>query len=289
MRVLRPMEGIDAFYDGRIPGYRFADEPNWVDDGAVSLGIASYAVVDGDEALVFDTHVSVDHARHLRSALENQGVRKFTVVLSHWHLDHVAGTAVFADSEVVASRRTAELLTRNRDAIERGELAGPPAIDPLILPTGVFDDRVELHVGGVRVELMQVNIHSHDATVLWLPGRRVLLAGDTVEDTITYVAEPNGLDAHLAELDRLWRLAPDRILPSHGDPEVIATGGYPPDLIRATQHYIRMLQRARREPSLRDATLRELLADSLQAGWIRYFSPYETVHRDNLERLSRLK
>ena len=62
-------------------------------------------------------------------------MRRFTVVLSHWHLDHVAGTEVFGDCEVIPSERTAELLAENRAAIERGELEGPPPIDPLILPT----------------------------------------------------------------------------------------------------------------------------------------------------------
>ena len=47
LRVLHPAEGIRAFYDGRVEGYRFADGPNWVDDGALALGIASYAIVDG--------------------------------------------------------------------------------------------------------------------------------------------------------------------------------------------------------------------------------------------------
>ena len=39
MRVLRPHPAIFAFYDGRVPGYRFAEEPNWVDEGALALGI----------------------------------------------------------------------------------------------------------------------------------------------------------------------------------------------------------------------------------------------------------
>ena len=91
LRVLRPAAEVYAFYDGRVDGYRFADGPNWVDDGALSLGIASYALVSGDSALVYDTHVSLEHARRIRSVLEADGVRSFTVVLSHWHLDHVAG------------------------------------------------------------------------------------------------------------------------------------------------------------------------------------------------------
>ena len=130
MRILRPAPHIWAFYDGRVPGYRFAPGPNWVDDGALSLGIASYAVVDGAEALIYDTHCSVPHARLIRDALKRAGVRHFTIVLSHWHLDHVAGTEVFADCRIIANRRTADLLNLHRAAIESGTSSGSPAHAP---------------------------------------------------------------------------------------------------------------------------------------------------------------
>jgi len=289
MRVLRPADGIYAFYDGRIEDYRFADGPNWVDDGALSLGIASYALVSGREAVVYDTHVSVDHARHIRDALEAEGVERFTVVLSHWHLDHIAGTAAFDDCEVIASERTADLLDRFGPAIEAGTHEGPPPIDPLIMPTRTFADRLRLTHGDVRLELIHVNIHSDDATVIWLPERRLLLCGDTMEDPITYVDEPDAFDAHLAGLAGLRELGPRRILPSHGAPDIIAAGGYPIGLIDATEDYIRALERLATDPDLRGASLRELIAASLEAGSVHYFAPYEAVHRANLEAVGALR
>ena len=283
LRTLQPADGIRAFYDGRIEGYRFADDPNWVDDGALALGIASYAIVDGDEALVYDTHVSVEHARFIRQALEAEGVRRFVVLLSHCHLDHVAGTAAFADCEVIATARTAERLTASRRAIEAGTLSGPPGIDPLVLPTLTFDDRMRLDIGRLRLEVIHVNIHSDDAAVVWMAEQDVLLAGDTLEDTVTYIAEPDALDTHLVDLERLSALAPDRILPNHGDPDIIARWGYGKGLISATQDYVRVLLRSREEPRLRAAPLTQLVGESVAAGWITYFAPYEAVHQQNLK------
>ncbi len=37
------------------------------------------------------------------------------------------------------------------------------------------------------------------------------------------------------------------------------------------------------EPELREVPLRELIADSLTAGPLVYFEPYEAVHRQNVE------
>jgi cyclase len=275
LRVLEPAPGILAFYDGRIEGYRFDPNPNWVDDGALGLGIASYAILAGDEALVYDTGTSPAHGRLIREELEQRGAVRLTVVLSHWHLDHVAGTEAVADSPVISNERTAEHLRAKRGAIEAGTIEG--------LPTRTFAERETLSVGGEAVELISVNVHSDDATVIWLPERRLLLCGDTMEDTVTYVGEPDQFDAHLRDLERLAELEPDRILPAHGDPDRIAAGGYAAELNDATRSYIRLLQRMPGEAELREVPLRELIADSLAARALVYFEPYEAVHRQNVE------
>jgi cyclase len=283
LRVLEPGPGILAFYDGRVEGYRFDPKPNWVDDGALGLGVASYAIVAGDEALVYDTGTTLAHGRLIREELGRRGVTRFTVVLSHWHLDHVAGTEAFVDSPVISNVRTAEHLRAKREAIEAGTLEGPPAISPLVLPTRTFAGRETLSVGSESVELIEANIHSDDATVLWLPERRLLLCADTMEDTVTYVGEPEHFDAHLRDLERLAELEPSHILPAHGDPDRIAAGGYPSGLNDATRSYIRLLQRMAGEPELRVVPLRELIAESLAAGALVYFEPYEAVRRQNVE------
>ena len=75
MRVMRPAPNVLAFYDGRVEGVRaWSEEPNWLDDGAYSLGICSFAIVDGAEALVYDTHISLAHAEIVRRTLRDMGV-----------------------------------------------------------------------------------------------------------------------------------------------------------------------------------------------------------------------
>ncbi len=282
LRVLRPAPGVLAFYDGRIPGVRaWSEAPNWLDDGAFALGACSYAVVSGAEALVYDAHISTDHAALIRRTLEGEGVRSLRLVLSHWHADHVAGNAVFADCEIVANALTAGLMAENRAALE----GGAPPIRPLVGPTRTFDERLDLRVGSVDVELHRFDIHSRDGTVLLLPEAGLLLAGDTLEDPITYVAEAERLEEHLADLDRLERLPFARILPNHGAPDAIAEGGYDRGLPAATRRYVEALLRCRHDPDLAGRDLRAFIRDDLRAGRVRYFDAYETVHRDNVARV----
>lgn len=287
LRVLRPHPDVWAFYDGRLPGQRFAPGPNWVDDGALSLGIAAYAIRQGDQALIYDTHVSCDHARAMRDTLEAAGVRRFTVVLSHEHLDHVAGTAVFADGEIIANARTDAHLRRGQTAIEAG--TRPPAIKPLILPNRIFDHELVVVLGAARLHLITANIHSDDATLIWWPDQGLLFAGDTLEDTVTYVGAPQDFEHHLTDLARLAALKPRRILPNHGAEAVIAAGGYGPGLIGATADYIRWLMSLAADPGRAETDLRDLLAVPLADGTLTWWPGYQAVHAQNIARTRRAR
>jgi glyoxylase-like metal-dependent hydrolase (beta-lactamase superfamily II) len=284
MRVLRPAPGILGFYDGRIAGRRlWSAESNWLDDGAYELGVCSYAIVRDGEALVYDTHISLAHARFIRQTLEALGVHKFTVVLSHWHDDHIAGNGAFADCEIVAHALTREFLVRNRTALETGN----PPIAPLVLPTRTFDTRLELRVGETPVVLHHADIHSQDGVVLVLPKQGILLAGDTLEDPITYVAEPERLRAHLDGLDVLNGLVFERILPNHGDEHMIEAGGYPREFLQATQRYVRKLLRCVDEPGLAAMSLDDWIAEDLASGVLQAYGPYKNVHRRNVDAVLR--
>jgi glyoxylase-like metal-dependent hydrolase (beta-lactamase superfamily II) len=155
------------------------------------------------------------------------------------------------------------------------------------MPTRTFDgDRSALRVGDLEVELLRFDIHSDDATVIRVPSLGILLVGDTVEDTITYLTEPERVPTHVAELDRMRGLEFERIFPSHGSLETIHSGGYGSGLILATRNYLTRLLETTTDPPLRRLTLREFAKPELDQGWIGYFEPYERVHQENLDLLA---
>ncbi|GEO84593.1 MULTISPECIES: MBL fold metallo-hydrolase [Alphaproteobacteria] len=279
MTVLEPYPGLYAYYDGRIPGKRlYSEAKNWLDDGAYSLGIATYALVSGHEAMLYDSHTSLDHARAVRNHLEGLGVISIRLVLSHWHTDHIAGNAIFADCEIIANKLTARTLIENVKTLAHKT----PPINPVVMPNRLFEGQMTLQLGERTVELLQFDIHSADGTVLFLRDEGILLAGDTLEDPITYISEPQHIATHIAELDRLKTLPIRRILPDHGERERIASGGYAPSLIDANRDYLQRLLGQVEDPALDKQTLRDFVAQDTAAGHIIYFEPYETVHRANI-------
>lgn len=290
LSVLDLGEHLLGFYDGRISGVRYySDAPNWLDDGGFALGICSYAVVDGASAVVYDTHLSISHAQDIRNILEARGVRDIRIVLSHWHLDHVAGNAVFDDCEIIACAKTARLLSEHRAAIEAGMHDGLPAIAPLVMPTTIFYGGLDLTCGNVGIELRPLDIHSSDGVAMFLPGDKTLLVGDTLEDTVTYVVEPDRLAQHLTDLERMSAWDFSRILPNHGAKERIMGEGYDRGLIEATQTYVERLLQVPHDERLASVALPDFIPEALASGAVAFFEPYEAVHRGNVAKVLALR
>ena len=284
IKVIEINDHILAFYTGR-DWTRIMAEPNWVDDGAMKLGIATYAVYKNNKAVIYDTFADIRQAMRVRNHLENMGVRQFTVVLSHWHLDHIAGNAVYSDCNIISHARTRELLLKNKADIESGRIDGPPGINPLILPGITFEQKTSLYLDDLQLELIHTDIHSQDATLIHIPDDNILFAGDALEDSITYIDEPENLPAHIHNLQALKQLSVAAIFPNHGDPKVIAAGGYDKTLIDATINYITRLLARVHDADFLKSPLQSYLEKELNQGWVHYFEPYEAVHGQNLQKV----
>lgn len=270
-----------AFYAGR-DWTRIRDEPNWIDDGAMKLGIATYAIYKNNKAVIYDTFVDIRQAMRVRNHLEHMGIKHLTVVLSHWHLDHIAGNEVYKDCNIISNALTRELLLKNKTDIEIGCSDGPPEIKPLILPNITFDKKASLYLDDLHLELLNIDIHSKDGTIIYIPSDKILIAGDTLEDSITYIDEAENLVEHVKNLQQLKQLSLTTIFPNHGDPNVIEDGGYDKTLIDATINYItRMVSRAHDKDFLK-SSMESYLREEFEQGWVHYYEPYEEVHSENL-------
>src|ERR1043165_8989497 len=122
LQIQHQNDHLISFYGGRQPYRRASEEKNWFDDSAMELGTAMYAIHSGEEAVLYDSCACVAHAEFVRDYLAQLGVRKFTVVLSHWHLDHIAGNIVFDDCDIIATMRTREALETRKIDIEAGKV-----------------------------------------------------------------------------------------------------------------------------------------------------------------------
>ena len=279
-------EGVQliCFYDGRQPDRRlFSSTLNWLDDGAYALGTAVYAMIDGARALLIDAGMTREHGAALRDALRAHGVdlTQVRVVLTHWHRDHVAGAAELrrAGAQVLARAETVRLLA--------AATPDPPEVESVVVDCELSDDETTvLALGSLPVELTPVDIHTRDGLCVRVPQLGLVFAGDTLEDSCTYVDEPADLRRHLVDLRRMrdWPNV-TRILPAHGSEEKIVASGYDVSLIDATIAYIEKLLTIGAQPDLQSQSLREFASDQFEAGCLCHFAPYELVHRENVKQM----
>ncbi len=277
---------VVGFYAGR--GLTAASpvvgiEGNWVDRAAWDLGTINYAIYKGGRALVYGTSPLPGLGQWERDYLvEAKGVMHFTVVLSHWQLDHIAGIPSYADSTIISLELTRDYLVEHKAAIETGTLWGPPAMD-VVLPNMTFRDSLAVYLGDLEVLFHNFNIHSRDGTVMHIPSDRTLYVGDALEDTVTLVLDPGEIPSHIAELDRMRALDIETIYPNHGDPDVIKGGGYTKTFIDATREYdVNLLQKAH-EPGYLTMPLEDFIPDALANRAVSVFERYRVVHANNLK------
>ena len=189
-------------------------------------GDPNTGIVVGDDAvMVIDTQatpvMAQDVIRRIRTVTDKP-IRY--VVLSHYHAVRVLGASGYAPEHVIASRDTYDLIVERGEADMKSEIERFPrlfraveSVPGLTWPTIVFEKRMTLMMGKLRVEIMQLGRgHTKGDTVVWLPDDRVLFSGDLVE----YDATPYTGDAYLqdwpATLDAIAALKPEKLVPGRG-------------------------------------------------------------------------
>jgi len=189
-------------------------------------GDPNTGIVVGDDAvMVIDTQatpvMAQDVLRYIRTVTDKPV--KY-VTLSHYHAVRVLGASGYEPDHIIASRDTYDLIVERGEADMKSEVERFPrlfraveSVPGLTWPTIVFERRMTLWMGKLRVEIMQLGRgHTKGDTVVWLPDDRVLFSGDLVE----YGATPYTGDAYLMDwpstLDHVAALRPAKLVPGRG-------------------------------------------------------------------------
>ncbi|WNV85275.1 MBL fold metallo-hydrolase [Umezawaea sp. Da 62-37] len=163
-----------------------------------------------------------------------------TLLNTHSHPDHTAGNAWFPGATIVAHERTrAELIATKDlpsmdgvfDPIDQGDV--PPAP-----PFLTYTQGVTLWVDDLRCEVRHVGTPAHTTndSVLWVPERSVLYAGDLLFAGGTPFLLSGSISGAIAVLtDVIAPLGAETIVPGHGP----VCG---PETIDATLGYLRFVQ-----------------------------------------------
>jgi len=136
------------------------------------------------------------------------------LVLSHYHAVRVLGASAFNAESIIAHENTRFLINERGEqdwASEYGRMPRlfrePDSIPGLTHPDIVFNDRLEIELGGDRGALILEYCgrgHTAGDMVAWLPKHKILFAGDLVEaEAALYTGDAFHMDWSTNTLDKV--------------------------------------------------------------------------------------
>jgi len=200
------------------------------------LGTSNSGLVNAGGGLVVDTFWDLPHTRdmiaHYARVWTGPARR---VVNTHHNGDHAWGNQLFPTAELIGHRRCAEGFGRERPEMMQMLRSQAGSENPVLRalaakladwdftgvtltpPTTLIDDRLELDLDGVRVELLWVGpAHTAGDVIAWLPKERIVFTGDVLFRLCTPIGWDGTFDGWIAALDAIVALDPKVVVPGHG-------------------------------------------------------------------------
>ncbi len=235
-------------FDEIAPGVYFATGGD-----AVTVGSNSLVVVNDDDVLIVDSHISPSAARALMASVKtitDKPVR--TLVNSHYHYDHANGNQVFDKGvEIIGHEFTRQKLLGDvlheatyvnnagpgnqlwqtvglekriaaGDAKAAGELArlkrhiAELAEVRPVPPNVTLTDKLTLHRGKREIQILHLGrAHTGGDLVVYLPADRIVFTGDLFYTGAPYLGDGYP-EEFVQTLEKLKGLRFDVAVPGHG-------------------------------------------------------------------------
>jgi cyclase len=126
------------------------------------------------------------------------------ILLTHSHSDHTSGVPLFK-CPILAHKLTLQRISKR--GTERAKAQ---------MPTGSFEKRRSLEIGGVKIEMIHLGGHTPDSTVMWLPDNQILFAGDLIfQGRYPFLATAD-VEKLMKVLQWIPSLSARIIVPGHG-------------------------------------------------------------------------
>jgi len=190
---------------------------NFISNAAFVITPAGVVVIDALGSPALATRLAAEIRKHTAQPITH-------VIVTHYHADHIYGLQAFKalGARIIAHRAAKEYLNsetaRLRLQVSRQELAPWVNDDTHLVEADEWlDGEKTLTVGGVEFQIKPVGpSHTPEDLAVYLPGEKVLFAGDLVfRSRIPYVGQADSRH-WIAALDKLLSFDATVIVPGHG-------------------------------------------------------------------------
>ena len=221
-----------------------------ISDGIYVFTSGAYAEVTAtviftsEGAVVVDTLPFPQETRFIREFLDHRRARALYVINTHSHADHIYGTYLFPEAEVIAHYQCRRLMERHaEEALVAAKKQTPRLAEVMIrYPELLFNDAMTLRIGGKTRELNYSPGHSRDVITVHAVEDRLMIASDTVMP-VPYVVGGD-LDDMVQSLTAIKQRNLENLVQGHG--EVLLRGEIE-DTLAASINYLKTIDRLVRE------------------------------------------
>jgi cyclase len=220
----------------------------YVFTSGVYAEVTATVIFTSEGAVIVDTLPFPQETRSIREFLNQRRTKALYVINTHSHADHIYGTYLFPEAEVIAHYQCRRLMERHaEEALAAAKQQTPRLADVKIrYPELLFNDAMTLRIGGKTLELNYSPGHSRDVITVHAVEDRLMVASDTVMP-VPYVVGGD-LDDMIQSLTAIKQKNLENLVQGHG--EVLLRGEIE-DALAASINYLRTIDRLVRERIVR--------------------------------------
>ena len=251
------LAGTTAAGTALLPNLAFAapNEAMVFTADAQSALVDSVIIVGDESAMLIDAQFTAPSAAAVADMIEATGKRLDTILISHYHPDHILGLAVimdrFPDAKPVAHAKVQPGIEATAAGMLQGMSANAPAgvfADRVVIPEVLFGDTIDFE--GERISVLDP-IHGDTEFIspVYIESLSTLVAADLVyADTHAWV-EGNQTQEDIAKwqasLDQLEAIGATTVIPGHRLPSTVNDA----TTIAKTRAYLTQWSKAKEETS----------------------------------------
>jgi glyoxylase-like metal-dependent hydrolase (beta-lactamase superfamily II) len=216
----------------------------YVFTSGVYAEVTATVIFTSEGAIVVDTLPFPQETRFIREFLNQRRTKALYVINTHSHADHIYGTYLFPEAEVIAHYQCRRLMERHaEEALAAAKQQTPRLAEVKIrYPELLFNDAMTLRIGGKTLELNYSPGHSRDVITVHAVEDRLMVASDTVMP-VPYVVGGD-LDDMIQSLTLIKQKNLENLVQGHG--EVLLRGEIE-DTLAAGINYLKTIDRLVRE------------------------------------------
>jgi glyoxylase-like metal-dependent hydrolase (beta-lactamase superfamily II) len=206
--------------------------------------VTATVIFTSEGAIVVDTLPFPQETRYIREFLNQRRIKALYVVNTHSHADHIYGTYMFPEAEVIAHYQCRRFMERHaEEALAAAKQQTPQLADVKIrYPELLFNDAMTLRIGGKTIELAYSPGHSRDVITVYAVEDRLMVASDTVMP-VPYVVGGD-LDDMIGSITAIKQKSLENLVQGHG--EVLLRGEIE-ETLEANITYLKNVDRLVRE------------------------------------------